>query len=582
MHLITGMREILFITFLCSLNVFADIDFTIEKSFYQDHQIKYDAKELTYNSEYNESSYWFKTKYREFIIGNIVNCLENNCTTYHQRDLDEIYNESQNQFGEKDAQVYFSNVVAGLVISADDSLERQNILSEAKEYMNFNQKIYIGHILGHMMNNHYDHDRDPDGIVSQDEIYRAQRNGYDAGVCRDIAVAQATVLKDLGISETYILAYATAGDGHAMVIAQDPDNKDRIVSLNYGEVRINESPSAQGLSQDSSLADFGISYRIFNADGTPHDRLSTELGYVLNKVLGFDNNLSSPGSKFDGINFSSVDYTKGIFTATAFYSDNASGLNTLGAGVSLRRDTEHLTLNAGATGYHSRKSLKHREFHSQSIGIFGGIEAQLRTGKTDFGFLKNIYADTRVLVSGSMGKGDYSNEKLDENNEIDALDGDYFRSEHHMLASSLYAESNFANMTWRGIVTAHASIMKDDIRNESHHSLHYLGTTIKNQFNTPISDEYTLTLENTLYLKQNGSTMDFNAEVRSGDDLFSFQLGTSRPISGQTGYWTTGHEKETYFKLKANSRDNRFSLGLKIGKTESHGTTYRLESEFRF
>lgn len=575
-------KEILLLTLLYSANGVGEVSINIGKSSYNITQHKYDERELTFNDQYNEDSYWSNTYQREYVIKSIVSCILNDCTTADYSDISEIHQRSIAEFGEAEGQTYFSNVIAGLVIAADTEEDRKEVLNSAKDYMSFNQKIYTGHMIGHIMSRHYDYDRDPDGIVSKDEIYNAIREGNDAGVCRDIAVAQAKILKDLDINNVYVLAYTTQNSGHAIVVAQDPNDSNKIVSLNYGEVRTNQVQNAQGLDQSSSIADFGISYRIYNSDGSPHDSISTELGFILNKVLGFDNELSSPGAKYDGINYNSFDYKKGTFKATAFYSDTDLGLKTYGAGASFRDSTKYTRVNMGVSGYKTKKTIEHRDFQSESMGIFAGIEVQLRTGKINFGKLKNIYADTKFLSTASRGSGIYSEVGTDSSLEEINNEGEGFFSTHHKMSSSVYGEGEFFNINWEGIITAHAALMKKDIRDESSTGFRYQGTTIKNSFSKELFKGYTMSFENTIYVKQHGSTTDFNIAVHSPDDRYSLKIGKQLPVSGDSGFWMIGHEKESYLKLQAKTRNNNFTLGLRVAKSETLETYYELQTRVRF
>ncbi|EPZ49241.1 transglutaminase-like domain protein [Bacteriovorax sp. BAL6_X] len=567
------MQKIIFLSLLFTFTTHADFSFNANVSTTKTKERKYKTKPLIQTDEFNTNSYWADTKRRTNVVKSIVGCLSENCAYFNDMAMSDIFKESVAQFGKEEGEIYFTNVVAGLIIGSPEII-REKIYSSSKFLLSFNQKMYLAHILGSIMSDHYDFERDKDGVITTEEIFDAIKNNTQAGVCRDIAVTQANILKKLNVEDVYVVAYNTRNVGHATVIVQDPGNKDRIINFNYGETRINESQSAQGLAQDTTLADFGINYRIFNADGEPVDRVPSEVGYLLNQAVGLDLDLVAPGVEFDNIDVISMNYENGEIRAKSYYAESASGLKASGVAASLRKQGDNISLNTGIAIQREQKKLEHREFIKDSTSFYFGMDIELRTGKVDLGILRNVYADVKSHLSVTVGTGKIKVDKYQ-------TEGD-FSDNQNMYSSSLYADSSYLGVDWKGIVTAHASIMKADVREEGKVTLAVIGGTIKNELKKQIINEYGVGIQNTIYIRQEGATADYSVTLFSEDGRHSFEIGLKAPLYGKTGFWVKGNQKSTYLSAQTKILKDSLKLGIMYIKKENQESTYRLEGEYTF
>ncbi|WP_158246887.1 MULTISPECIES: transglutaminase-like domain-containing protein [Pseudomonadati] len=567
------MKKFFFLGLLLSFNTQADFSIGYQGSGVEVNKRKYETRPLIQTDEFNTKSYWTDTVRRTAVVKSIVGCLRENCAYFNEMDMSDIFKESVAQFGKEEGEMYFTNVVAGLIIGSPE-VRRDNIYSSAKLLLSFNQKIYLAHILGTIMNNHYDFQRDKEGVVTTEDLFQAIREGSKAGVCRDIAVAQANVLKKLNIDDVYVVAYNTRDVGHATVVVQDPGNKDRIINFNYGETRINESQSAQGLAQDTTLADFGINYRIFNADGEPVDRVPSEVGYLLNQAVGLDVEMIAPGVEFDNIDVISMNYENGAIHAKSYYAESSSGLTASGVAATLKNQGNRIKFDAGIAIQREQKKLEHRDFIKDSTSIYFGMDARLKSGKVDLGILRNVYADVKSHVSITVGNGKIKADNFQ-------TEGDFSDSQN-MFSSSLYADSDYLGFDWKGIVTAHASIMKADVREEGKYTMAVIGGTIKNEIKKQIMKEYGVGIQNIIYIRQEGATADYSITLYSEDGRHSFEIGMKAPLYGRTGFWVKGNQKSTYISAQTKVLKDSLSLGIKYIKKDNQEATYKFEGEYIF
>ncbi len=567
------MKRIFFLSLLLSFNTQADFSISANGSTADIKKRKYHTRPLIQTEEFNTSSYWADTVRRTTVVKSIVGCLSENCAYFNEMDMSDIFKESVAQFGKEEGEMYFTNVVAGLIIGSPE-VRRENIYSSAKLLLSFNQKMYLAHILGTIMNNHYDFERDKDGVVTTEDIFEAIKSGTKAGVCRDIAVTQANVLKKLNVEDVYVVAYNTRNVGHATVVVQDPGNKDRIINFNYGETRINEGQSAQSLAQDTTLADFGINYRIFNADGEPVDRVPSEVGYLLNQAVGLDIDMVAPGVEFDNIDVISMNYENGAIRAKSYYAETENGVTASGVAASLKNQGNRIKFDAGVAIQREQKKLEHRDFVKDSTSIYFGMDARLKSGKVDLGILRNVYADIKSHVSITVGTG-----KVKAGNF--QTEGDFSDSQN-MFSSSLYADSSYMGVNWKGIVTAHASIMKADVREEGKYTMAVIGGTIKNEIKRQIMDEYGVGIQNIIYIRQEGATADYSITLYSEDGRHSFEVGMKAPLYGRTGFWVKGNQKSAYIAAQTKILKDSLKLGIKYIKKEDKEATYKFEGEYIF
>jgi hypothetical protein len=168
-------------------------------------------------------------------------------------------------------------------------------LEEGKNNLSFEEKITFAARLGKAFVGNYDSSRakaglSAKGIVSIEEMLANLSTSEKAGICRDISLAQAQILTELGVNKSniYQMAYNTQGGAHAIVMVQDPNDPNNIIKINYGN--ISESNGVTGVSSldfnDRHLTPMGEEFHVFDSEGRQLLSVPTELGLILNEVSG--------------------------------------------------------------------------------------------------------------------------------------------------------------------------------------------------------------------------------------------------------------------------------------------------------
>lgn len=163
-------------------------------------------------------------------------------------------------------------------------------LSLAKDNLDFEQKMRIAARMGGVFLNNYNYARvnANDGTkISVEQMLEAARTNQPGGICRDVSAAQAQMLKELGVDpkSIYQIGYDSSQGGHAVLAVQDPNNKNRIIKLNYNEMTQESQVKGVGaLKQDTQLPDVGMNFRVYDVDSKPIANLPTEIGQMLRDV----------------------------------------------------------------------------------------------------------------------------------------------------------------------------------------------------------------------------------------------------------------------------------------------------------
>ncbi len=175
------------------------------------------------------------------------------------------------------------------------------------------EKILLLSMMGDMMLQGYDDRRKEnilDGsVVSTEAIFSNVQANFSrrradfpesergpltstAGVCRDIAVAQAVLARDLGLKKAVTVTFATEASHHTTLVVQSKsgDGKD-IFLVDYDQITRRRSTDGSRLirhTQDPYFRDHAVNYRLHDADGRPLGRVTSAKGKFLLEAAGFD------------------------------------------------------------------------------------------------------------------------------------------------------------------------------------------------------------------------------------------------------------------------------------------------------
>lgn len=244
------------------------------------------------------------------------------------------------RFGESDLHAFAFHRLASA--TAD---QRSSIYAELGAMMDFEEQIQFAARLGNEMQANYDFDRRGSGRyqeeVTCDEVLSGLLNPETStGVYRDIHLCMARVLQEMGNEgNVYVLSYSARGSGHASMVVSNPDNPAEVHLVDYGQVHAEDrisGPSA--LTQMSSILDTGLGYFVWTPEGELAGSLPSEMGMIVNEVLGGDNQADFDPFVDDSryqLTSVGIEYADNIF-GNAFVGQLANGDSVFGVASYVR------------------------------------------------------------------------------------------------------------------------------------------------------------------------------------------------------------------------------------------------------
>jgi hypothetical protein len=297
----------------------------------------------------------------------------------------------------------------------DTPKDWQKILQENKDKLSSDEKISLVGLLGGAFDKHYNHARadDPNspGYVNTQELLTSVATNSIGGICRDVALAQTQMLETLGFKNNYSVSYLDYVGRHTTVITTDPTTG-KIVKFNYNEVTGAASGSGtEALAQNTTLADVGIHYKVYDTKGSPVVQVPSELGQILSETTGVkDREFNAKNYNLNKVSFEQ----NGIY-GNFFSGNTSSGVAVSGVALYSLSETEHLKTHAGlsvsqADGNRGTVTVSASNiyasagFEAQSSKIkLGRVEASVYGG-SDVGVIRADASET-YNSSGAVLKG---------------------------------------------------------------------------------------------------------------------------------------------------------------------------------
>ncbi len=281
-------------------------------------------------------------------------------------------------------------------------------LNEIKDHLSFEEKLKIASHFGGRFSDNYNTDRAngegdrADGIVTIEEMLESVRDNEPGGVCRDVSQAQSLMLQELGVGkdDIYQVSYRTATGGHVTTVVRDPDDSKRIVKINYDYMESTDDRNGgAALTRNDTMPEFGMNYRIYDADGKPASYVPTEFGDVLKDVTG-GRSLKDGLTQNHSLQRVYVETPIGV--GTAFTGTTSSGDNIVGVAISKRsqerrpngleygvaiakRDGQRSDVKVSETALYGTLKYTYNSPRIEkgpfSLGMHGGIQGDIIVGQ---------------------------------------------------------------------------------------------------------------------------------------------------------------------------------------------------------
>ena len=468
--------------------------------------------------------------------------------------------------------------------------EINKVLSEAGTELNFADKIVFASKVGGLFAENYNESRDDTGeevrIITLEQLLESARtkNTDLGGVCRDIATAQAKVLHEMGVKNTYVTTYAYAGGTHATVITQDPDDPTKIIKLNYSNLDTTSVSGTGALSQDSLMPEVGISYSIYDHNGKSITRLPTTVGTLLESQTG---GVSTPFTEDNVINVATI---KGNVLG-----DSDKSLSVQGFAASVEGNSKVYGVVANYDFGYEGESFKNKS--RISVGGYQQDSDRSRVTTDAYAFYSRLQVDNSYPIYQDKtfqieAVGDIDLQSVVGSSDVHTSDGTLVSPDGGGLVLDYALRGNFGiSSTIKGekatgtiALTQHAVIMPNDVREDNSlvPNLNFDHFEINLNSDYKINEEdLKVFIESTAVLGGLGNRGRAITGIKN--DTSSLALGIEGATDSETPIWVPG--AETKFSAKVDHQmkvqEKDIDLYLNFSHTETNSQT-RGGIQFKF
>jgi hypothetical protein len=431
-------------------------------------------------------------------------------------------------------------------------------LAAAKDKLSNEQKVELVSKLGGNFGNLYNYARANAGdkargeFVNVEQLLDSVKAGVPGGICRDVALAQTQMLKELGFNHNYVVAYKTLSGSHATAITTDPTTG-KIIKFNYSET--NESKKGSGteaLIQDTTLPDHGLGFRIYDSNGKPVTHVPSELAQMLKETTG-----SSSDRDFTPRNFSltNVNFKSPYVDGSLFTGKTSTG-ETL-YGVSLYKNiavNEYLTVGAGASlsKIEGNRSLVKMEQENLYLRTNAELTSPaLKLGSTETRAF--LGGETTALISNNKETSLSSNRSVEAKNELDGTADMYLgvqntfktSNEKTSVDSKIYA--NFYP-DWNHVASGDKTIAAFD------------SLVVKTGVSHQITDDTRALIDTAVIMKNYGTSMVVKAALEDDKRGARYIAGVAAPLTKDMPTFLPGGEKRAFVGMEKMTEKMTFSI----------------------
>jgi hypothetical protein len=439
----------------------------------------------------------------------------------------------------------------------NNSTEWQKTLAEVRNKLSSEQKIALVSKLGGDMGNHYNYDRLKAGdkargeYVDTVELLDSVKAGTPGGICRDIALAQTQFLKELGFTHNYVVGYKTLAGRHAVVISQDPTTG-KIVKFNYSDTtEMKKGAGTEALIQDTSMPDHGLNYNIYDSNGRPVTKVSSELAQMLKDTAGGDIErvFNQKNFKLNKIGFSSP-YAEG----NLFTGKTSAGENLYGIALYKSVSTEHVKANWGAS--YSKLEGNKSLLHTEQDQLYARTSIELSTPKLRLGNSETsgfAGANAEVMLYNSTESSRSTNVEKSAKKELDANGEVYagvkstasFNDGKTVVNGKVYATFY---PDWSHVASGERTVAVND------------SIVVKTGVSHALSDDTRALIDTAIIMKNYGTSIVAKAAYEDDNRGFRVSGGVAMPLSKDVPSFLPGGERRAFASVERMAKRYSFSI----------------------
>lgn len=422
-------------------------------------------------------------------------------------------------------------------------------LAAAKDSLTSEQKIELVSKIGGYFGNRYNYTRFNEGIyasgyVTIEQLFDSVKTETEGGVCRDIALAQTQMLKELGFKNNYIIGYKTLSGAHANVITTDPETG-KIVKFNYANVTSMKNGSGtEALIQDSTIPDHGLVFRIYDSDGKPVTQVPSELGIILRETAGAETR------SFTDTNYSlqKVGVNIGGVNGNLFTGKTSTGENIYGVALYAKEESEDVSLNVGMSL--SKVDGNRTYMRIEQENLYARMSGEVRSPKLE---------KDSLSVGGFLG---VNNEVMGYNSHESYISSNYTKSANYEIDAkadvSVGVRGNLKLGTDTLVTNKTYATFYPDLANVAAGSIRTLtvvkdSVVIQSGVTRNLDKNQVVLLDTTVMLKNYGTSMGIKAAYEDNRNRLKINAGYEVPIDsdmpaflpGGTSHAKASVEKET-------------------------------------
>lgn len=400
--------------------------------------------------------------------------------------------------------------------------EWKTILSKSKDSLSFDEKVFLVAKLGGRFGDDYNYDRigngpEKNGVVPIETLLKNLSTADAGGVCRDVSLAQSQMLKALGVKDSYSVAYNSNRGGHATLLAVDPNDKNRIIKMNYGELYTDDGrKGSAALDQNNSLPNVGMQYRIYDSNGKPLASVPTEIGNLLRDAT---NQEKAPGDSVRSYNLQRAyignDYIQGaLFTGKTSTGENIDGISLYG-----KASSKYLDVEAGGAGFKTKADKMY--YTIDEAGVYGYGKSTLKA---------TVYEGKYGTVGTGVGA---SIEVMQNNvNSTDKSYGSKSSAKTIDVSTNVFAKASYdLDLSPKDKIGVEAQVKgridKGNVADEGSYQLNYDSTTLISRYDHQFTKDLKGSVEVATVLARYGESASFKAAL-TDDKNSVFVSGNTR------------------------------------------------------